>query len=113
MYKNAGLDTGNQARGVIRKQDKVIVIDDDNDDVIWDLVWEVVVNKDSVDHFSVSREDIFPGQEMVDPEKKDQLPDKGETLGRGKQQVTLRMLFSSKMKGKTHGSNATTGVGFP
>ena len=32
--KNAGLDTDDQARGVDKKQDKVIVVnDDDNDDI--------------------------------------------------------------------------------
>ena len=40
---NAGLDTDDQAQGVIRKQDEFIVIDDDANDVEGNLVWGVFV----------------------------------------------------------------------
>ena len=111
--KNTGLDIDNQARGVIRKQDKVIVIDNDNHDIEGNLVQGVFVKEDPVDCFSVSGEDTFPGQEIVNLDTIDQLPNKGETLGCGKPTVKPRMLFSPKIKGKTHGSKATTGVDFP
>ena len=55
----------------------------------------------------------FHRQEIVNSDKIDQLPDKGEMLGCDKQKFTPRMLFPPKMKGKTHRSKATTGVGFP
>ena len=53
---NAGLDTGDQARGVIRKQDEVITIEDDDDDV----VPGVFVDEDPIDAFSLSGEENFP-----------------------------------------------------
>jgi hypothetical protein len=101
--KNAGLDTDDQARGVDEKQDEVIVIDDDDDDV----VPGVFIKDDPNDHLSISGKDDLPGKEMIDS------PDKGETLGRGKRKIIPRTLFPPKMKGKTHGDKATTGVGFP
>jgi hypothetical protein len=36
-----------------------------------------------------------------------------ESLCCGKKKIKPRTLFSPKMKGKTHGSKTTTGVGFP
>ena len=105
---NTGLDTGDQAREVIRKQYEVIVIDDDNDDIIQG----VFVKEDPVDRFSVSGEDNFPGQEMVNPDKINEVFDKGETLGCSKKKIRPRTLFSPKMKGKTSGRKITTGVGF-
>ena len=66
-----------------------------------------------VDRFSVSGDTNFPGQEMVNPNEISQSNDKGETLGRRKRTIKPRTLFSPKMKGKTHGDNITTGVGFP
>jgi hypothetical protein len=107
--KNAGLDTDDQAQGVDKKQDEVIVIDDGDDDV----VPGVFIKDDPSDHLSDSGEDGSPGQEMVNSDEIGELPDKGETLGRGKRKITPRTLFSPKMKGKTHGNKATTGVGFP
>ena len=71
--KNAGLDTNNQAREVIRKQYEVIVIY--GDDV--DIVQGVFVKEDPVDCFSVSGEDIFPRQEMVNPDKINEVSAKG------------------------------------
>ena len=59
--RNAGLDTDDQARGVDKKRDEVIVIDDDDDD----NVPGVFVKDEDVDRFSVSRDTNFPGQEMV------------------------------------------------
>ena len=81
---NAGLDTEDQVQGVIRKQTGVIVIEDDDNDVEGNLVRGVFMKEDPVDCFSVSGEDTFPGQEMVNWDKVDQLPDKGETLGHSK-----------------------------
>jgi hypothetical protein len=71
------------------------------------------MKEDPVDRLSVSREGTFPGQEMVNFGKNDKIPNEGETLGHGKQKVTPRMIYPLKIKGKTHGSKATTGVGFP
>ena len=69
-HKNVGLDTDNQTQGVSRTQYEVIVTDDDDDDVVGNLVQGVFVKEDPVDCFLVIREDIFPGQEMVNPKKK-------------------------------------------
>ena len=49
---------------------------------------------------------------MVKLGKFDQLPNNGETLGCGKWKIIPRALFSLKMKGKTHGRKATTGICF-
>ena len=70
------------------------------------------MKEDLVDRFSVGGEDHCSLQKRINLDEVDQTPNKGETIGCGKKKVTLRMLFSPKMKGKTHGSNATTGVGF-
>merc|ERR1712086_673339 len=107
-----------------------IVIDDkDDDDVLG-----VFIKDKPVDRFSVSGEDIFPGQEIVNPDvdrfsvsgdtnfprqemvnlnEISQSNDEGETLGRGKRKIKPRTLFSPKIKGKTHGDKVTAGVGFP
>ena len=63
--KNIDLDTGDQALGVVRKQDEVIAIDDDVDDVERDLVRGVFVKADPVDRFSVSGEDNFHGKRWL------------------------------------------------
>ena len=76
--KNAGLDTTNQAQGVNKKQDEVIVIDNDVDDVYGNLVRGVVVKEDPVDCFSVSRESNFPWQKLINPGKNDQVAKEGE-----------------------------------
>ena len=111
--RNAGLDTDDQARGVDKKRDEVIVIDDDDDDD----VPGVFIKDESVDRFSVSGEDIFPGQEMVNPDvdrfsvsgdttfpgqemvnpnENSQLYDEGGTLGHGKRKIKPRTFFSPK-----------------
>ena len=74
---NADLDTDNQAQGVTRKQGEVITIEDDGNGV----VPGVLVKEDPIDAFSLSREDNFPGQEMVNSGKNDEISDKGESLG--------------------------------
>ena len=56
---NAGLDAGDQAWGVIRKQDEVITIEDDDDEA----VPGVFVNEDPIDAFSLNGKDFFSGQE--------------------------------------------------
>ena len=56
-----------------------------------------MVNPD-VDRFSVSGDTNFPGQEMVNPNENSQSNDEGETLGRGKQNINPRTLFSPKIK---------------
>ena len=68
-----------------RKQDKVITIEDYGDDV----VPGVLVKEDPIDAFSLSREENFPGQEMVDPGENDEISDKGESLGCGKRKSNL------------------------
>ena len=83
---NAGLDTDDQARGVTRKQDEVITIEDDDNDV----VPGVFVKEDPIDAFSLSGEDNFPGQEMVNQGENDEISDKGESLGQGKIKLNLR-----------------------
>ena len=128
-HKNAGLDTDDQAQGVDTKKYEVIVIDNDDDgDVPGVFIkgdpidrlsvsgedifpGQEMVNLD-VDHFSVSRDATFPRQEIVNPNENIQSPDKGETLGREKQQIKPRTLLSPKMKGKTRGDKVTTRVGF-
>ena len=55
---NAGLDTVDQARGVDKKQDEVMVIDDEDDDD----VPGVFIKDELVDRFSVSGEDVFQGK---------------------------------------------------
>ena len=92
-----------------KKQDEDITIKDDGNDV----VPRVSVKDDPVDHFSVSGEDDFPGQEMVYTDKIDEMSDKGESLGHGKRKIKPRPLFSPKMKCKTHRSKTTIGAGFP
>ena len=109
VRENTGLDTDDQAHGVIGKQDEVIVVNNDNDDV----VPGVFVKEDPVDRFSVSEEENFHGKEMVNADKINEISDKGKSLGRGKRKIKPRTLFSPKMKGKTHGTKTTTGVGFP
>ena len=49
---NAGLDTDDQAQGVTRKQDKVITIGDDDNDI----VPGVFLKEDPIDRFSGSME---------------------------------------------------------
>ena len=94
---------------MIRKQDEGITIKDDDNDV----VPGVFVKEDPIDAFSLSGEENFPGQEMVNPDENIEISDEGESLGRGKRNIKPRTLFSPKMKGKTHGSKTSTGVGFP
>ena len=53
--KNAGLDTDNQAWGVTKKQDEVIVINNDDNNVFPG----VFVKENPIDLVSVSREDFF------------------------------------------------------
>ena len=55
VRKDTGLDTIDQAQELRRKQDEVIVIDDDNSDVNGNLVRGVVVKEGLVGRFSVSR----------------------------------------------------------
>ena len=76
MCKNAGLDTDDQARGVIRKRDEVITVEDDDDDV----VPGVFVKEDQIDAFSLSRKENFPGQEMINLDKNDVISDEGVSL---------------------------------
>ena len=95
---NAGLDTISQAQWVNKKQDKFIIINDDDDDTDWDLVWGVFVKEDPIDRFSFSGEYKFPGQEMDNPDKNDQLLDKGETLGHGKQKIHQGCYFLQRPK---------------
>ena len=94
---------------MIRKQDEVITIEDDDDNV----VPGVFVKEDPIDAFSLSEEGNFPGQEMVNPGKNDEISNEGESLGQGKRNIKPRTLFSPKMKGKTHGSKIFKGGGIP
>ena len=54
---------------MIRKQNEVIVTDNDDDDVKRKLVGGGFVKEDRVDRFPVSRKDNFPGQKMGNSEK--------------------------------------------
>ena len=108
VRKNAGLDTDNQAQGVDKKQDEVIVNDNGDNDV----APGVFLKDDPISRLSVSGEGQFPWQEMVNLDKINKLPDEGEALDCGKRKITPRTLFSPRMKGKTHRSKAVTGVGF-
>ena len=56
-----------------RKQNEVITIEDDDDDV----VPGVFVKEDPIDAFLISGEENFPGQEMVNLGKNDEISDKG------------------------------------
>ena len=75
-----GLDTDNQARGVIRKQDEVIIVNDDDNNVVPGVFME----EDLVDLFSISGEENFPGQEMGNPFKINEISDKRDSLHCGK-----------------------------
>ena len=55
---NAGLDFGNQSRGVTRRQDEVITIEDEDSNVVPGVFMKI----DPVNHFLLCGEENFPGQ---------------------------------------------------
>ena len=91
-----------------KKQDEVIVIDNEDDDV----VPGEFIKDESVDRFSVSGDTTFPGQEMVNLNENSQSHDEGGILGCGKRKIKPRPLLYPKMKGKTNGDRVTAGVAF-
>ena len=110
--RNTGLDIINEAQGINTKQDGLISIDGVGIGIDGNLVQGVFVKEDPIDRFLVIEKCDFPGQEMVNPGKNDQLIDKGETLGCVKRKIIPRMVFPPKPKCKTQVSKATTGAGF-
>jgi hypothetical protein len=63
---------------VNKKQDEVILIDDDVNDVYGNLVRGTFVKEDPIDRFSISGESTFPWQKLINPGKNDQVAKEGE-----------------------------------
>ena len=82
-----------------KKQDEVIVIDDDWDDPEGNLVQGICVKEDPM-HVHEPRNKASPEEEV-------------EKIGRSRKKNIPRTIFSPRAKGETKGDKITTGVGTP